>query len=240
VFRYAIATGRARRDIAADLREALAPRTTTHHAAITDPVKVGKLLRAIDGYDGQPTIAAALKLAPYVFARPTELRAAEWSEFMLDSEQPEWRIPAERMKMREAHIVPLSRQAVKMPRELRPITGHQRYVFPAIGGGGRPLSENTLNGGLRRLGYSGDEITAHWFRSMASTLLNEQGVHPDLIELQLAHAERNTVRAAYNRAQRLAERCEMMQAWADYLDKLRRNGSGHQRTVGDKGWAENT
>jgi integrase len=223
VFRYAIATGRAKHDIAADLRGALPPRTTTHHAAITDPLKVGELLRAIDGYDGQPTTAAALKLAPYVFVRPTELRAAEWSEFMLDGEQPEWRIPAERMKMREAHIVPFARQSVRILRELRPITGHQRYVFPAIGGGGRPLSENTLNGGLRRLGYSGDQMTAHGFRSMASTLLNEQRVHPDLIELQLAHAERNTVRAAYNRAQRLAERREMMQAWADYLDKLRAN-----------------
>jgi integrase len=124
------------------------PRTTTHHAAITDPLKVGQLLRAIDGYDGQPTTAAALKLAPYVFVHPTVPRAAEWSEFMLDGEQPEWRIPADRMKMREAHVVPLSRQAVKILQELGPITGHQRYVFPAIGGGGRPLSENTLNGGL--------------------------------------------------------------------------------------------
>jgi integrase len=225
VFRYAIATGRAKHDIAADLRGALAPRTTTHHAAITDPTNVGELLRAIDGYDGQPTTAAALKLAPYVFVRPTELRAAEWSEFMLDCEQPEWRIPAERMKMREAHIVPLSTQAVRILQELRPITGGQRYVFPAIGGGGLPLSENTLNGGLRRLGYSGDQMTAHGFRSLASTLLNERGVHPDLIELQLAHAERNTVRAAYNRAQRLAERRAMMQTWADYLDGLRASGN---------------
>src|ERR1700736_834600 len=223
LFRYAIATGRAKRDIAADLRGALAPRTTTHHAAITDPVKVGALLRAIDGYEGQPTTATALKLAPYVFVRPTELRAAEWSEFSLDTEQPEWRIPAERMKMREAHIVPLARQSVNILRGLQPITGRQRYLFPAIGGGGRPLSENTLNGAIRRLGYSGEEMTSHGFRSMASTLLNEQGVHPDLIELQLAHAERNTVRAAYNRAQRLAERRQMMQEWADHLDKLRAN-----------------
>jgi integrase len=164
-----------------------------------------------------------LKLAPYVFVRPTELRAAEWSELMLDGEQPEWRIPAERMKMREALIVPLSRQSIKILRELHPITGRQHYVFPAIGGGGRPLSENTLNGALRRLGYWGDEMTAHGFRSLASTLLNELGVHPDLIELQLAHAERNTVRAAYNRAQRLAERRQMMQEWTDHLDKLRAN-----------------
>jgi integrase len=225
VFRYAIATGRAKHDIAADLVGALAPRTTQHHAAITDPAKVGELLRAIDGYDGQPTTGAALRLAPYVFVRPTELRAAEWSEITLDSEQPEWRIPAERMKMREAHIVPLARQSVNILRGLQPITGRQQYVFPAIGGGGRPLSENTLNGAIRRLGYSGEEMTAHGFRTMASTLLNEQGVHPDLIELQLAHAERNTVRAAYNRAQRLAERREMMQCWADYLDKLRKHTS---------------
>jgi integrase len=138
----------------------------------------------------------------------------------LDGEQPEWRIPAERMKMRETHIVPLSRQAVEILRDLVVITGRQRYVFPAIGGGGRPISENTLNGALRRIGYPGDVMTAHGFRTMASTLLNEQGVHPDLIELQLAHAERNTVRAAYNRAQRLAERRVMMQNWADYLDRL--------------------
>lgn len=220
VFRYAIATGRATRDISTDLRGALAPRAAKNYAAITDPAKVGELLRAIDGYDGQPTTAAALKLAPYVFVRPGELRAAEWQEFSLDP-QAEWRIPAERMKMGEAHIVPLSRQAVAILRELRPITGNGRFVFPAIGGGGRPLSENTLNGALRRLGYPSDQMTPHGFRSIASTLLNERGVNPDLIELQLAHAERNKVRAAYNRAQRLAERRAMMQEWADFLDNLR-------------------
>ena len=225
IFRYAIATGRAKHDIAADLVGALAPRTTRHLAAITDPAKVGALLRAIDGYDGQPTTGAALKLAPYVFVRPGELRAAEWSEIVLDGDEPLWRIPAERMKMHEAHIVPLARQSVDILRALQPISGRQRFVFPAIGGGGRPLSENTLNGAIRRLGYSGEEMTSHGFRSMASTLLNEQGVHPDLIELQLAHAERNTVRAAYNRAQRLAERRTMMQRWADFLDDLRKNAS---------------
>jgi integrase len=141
----------------------------------------------------------------------------------LDGDQPKWRIPAERMKMRETHIVPLSRQPVAILRELLAITGRQRYVFPAIGGGGRPISENTLNGALRRIGYPGDVMTAHGFRTMASTLLNEQGVHPDIIELQLAHAERNAVRAAYNRAQRSAERRAMMQNWADYLDQLRTN-----------------
>lgn len=235
IFRYAIATGRARHDIAADLVGALAPRTTTHHAAITDPAGVGALLRAIDGYDGQQATGAALKLAPYVFVRPGELRAAEWSEMVLDGDEPLWRIPAERIKMREAHIVPLARQSVDILRALRPITGSQHFVFPAIGGGGRPMSENTLNGAIRRLGYSGEEMTSHGSRSMASTLLNEQGVHPDLIELQLAHVERNTVRAAYNRAQRLAERRTMMQCWADYIDKLKAGSSS--QTVTDGGSA---
>jgi integrase len=219
VFRYAIATGRAKHDISADLKGALAPKQTRNHPSITDPQKVGQLLRAIDGYEGQPTTHAALKLAPLLFVRPGELRAAEWSEFDLDA--AEWRIPPARMKMGELHIVPLSTQAVAILRGLEPITGAGRYVFPAIGAAARPLSDNTLNAGLRRLGYSGDEHTAHGFRSMASTLLNEQGWHPDLIELQLAHAERNKVRAAYNKAQRLPERRKMMQAWADYLDGLK-------------------
>jgi integrase len=219
VFRYAVVTGRAKHDITADLRGALAPRATKNYAAITEPAKVGELLLAIDGYDGQPTTAAALRLAPYVFVRPGELRAAEWSEFDLDA--AEWRIPAARMKMGEHHVVPLATQAVSILRDLQPLTRSGRYVFPAIGPGARPLSENTLNAALRRLGYGKDDMTAHGFRSMASTLLNEQGVHPDLIELQLAHAERNKVRAAYNRAQRLAERRKMMQTWADHLDALR-------------------
>jgi integrase len=224
VFRYAIATGRARRDISADLKGALAPKASQSYAAITDPVKVGQLLCAIDGYDGQRTTHAALRLAPYVFVRPGELRAAAWEEF--DLERTEWRIPAERMKMGELHIVPLSRQAVAILKELEPLTRGNRYVFPAIGGQPRPLSENTLNAALRRIGYSAEEMTGHGFRTMASTLLNELGWNPDLIELQLAHKERNKVRAAYNRAQRLAERREMMQAWADYLDELREAASG--------------
>jgi integrase len=222
VFRYAIATGRAKHDISMDLRGALAPRATRNHPSITDPVKVGQLLRAIDGYEGQVATHAALRIAPYVFVRPGELRAAEWSEFNLDA--CEWRIPAERMKMGELHIVPLASQVVAILRELQPVTGGGRYCFPALGSGMRPLSDNTLNAALRRLGYSGDEHTAHGFRSMASTLLNEQGWHPDLIELQLAHAERNKVRAAYNKAQRLGERRTMMQAWADYIDGLKAGG----------------
>jgi integrase len=222
VFRYAIATGRAKHDISADLKGALTPKAPQSYAAITDPAKVGELLRAIDRYDGQPATAAALKLAPYVFVRPGELRAAEWTEFDLDG--AEWRIPPERMKMGELHIVPLATQAVAILREIQPLTGAGLYVFPAIGTRTRPLSENTLGAALRRLGYTNDEMTAHGFRSVASTLLNEQGWNPDLIELQLAHAERNKVRAAYNRAQRLAERRKMMQAWADYLDVLKTNG----------------
>jgi len=222
VFRYAIATGRAKRDPSADLKGALAPKAPKNYAAITDPTKVGQLMRAIAEYDGQRATHAALRLAPYVFVRPGELRAAEWSEF--DLENAEWRIPAERMKMGETHIVPLSRQAVLILREVHLLTGNGRYVFPAIGRQPRPLSENTLGAALRRIGYSSEEMTAHGFRTLASTLLNEQGWHPDLIELQLAHKERNKVRAAYNRAQRLGERRKMMQAWADYLDGLRSGG----------------
>jgi integrase len=225
VLRYAIATGRAERDPTADLRGALTPLNVTNHAGLTDPARVGELLRAIDGYVGQPTTHCALKLAPYVFVRPGELRAAEWCEFTLDGKEPEWRIPRERMKMGEQHVVPLSTQAVAILRELEPHTGRRRYVFPSLRSSSRPLSDNALNAALRRLGYSTKEMTAHGFRSMASTLLNEQGWHPDLIELQLAHAERNKVRAAYNKAQRLPERRKMMQTWAAYLDGLKASGN---------------
>lgn len=222
VFRYAIATGRAERDPTPDLRGALAPITVKNRAALTDPKRVGELLREIDGYAGQPATEYALKLAPLVFVRPGELRAAEWSE--IDLENAEWRIPAHRMKMGEQHVVPLSRQAKSLVSALKPITGSGRYLFPSLRTPARPISENTLGAALRRLGYSKDEMTAHGFRAMASTLLNEQGFAPDVIELQLAHAERNKVRAAYNRAQRLPERRKMMQAWADYLDGLARSG----------------
>jgi integrase len=219
VFRYAIATGRASRDISADLKGALAPKGTVSYAAITDPRGVGELLRAIDGFGGQQTTHAALRLAPYVFVRPGELRGAEWSE--ISFELAEWRIPAERMKMKEQHIVPLARQVIELFRELQIHTGGGRFVFPALGRHMRPMSENTISVALRRIGYSNEQMTAHGFRALASTLLNEQGWNPDLIELQLAHKERNKVRATYNRAQRLAERRQMMQAWADYLDGLR-------------------
>ncbi len=219
VFRYAIATGRAERDPAADLRGALPPVKERHHAAITDPKAVGALLRAIDGYQGSFITQCALLLAPLTFVRPGELRKAEWPEIDLDA--AEWRIPAERMKMRAIHIIPLSVQAVAILHELRPLTGSGRYVFPGLRTPTRPMSENTINAALRRLGYAKDEMTGHGFRSMASTMLNEQGWHRDAIERQLAHGERDAVRAAYNYAEHLPLRRRMMQGWADYLDGLK-------------------
>jgi integrase len=218
VFRYAIATGRAERDPAADLRDALEATKPVHRAALTDKKAVGALLRAVAGYEGEPVTRAALALAPLVFVRPGELRSAEWTEIDLDDST--WRIAAQRMKMKDAHIVPLSRQAVAILRELRELTGHTTLVFPSIRSRARPMSENTLNAALRRLGYTKDEMTAHGFRTVASTLLHELGWPRDVIERQLAHAERNAVRAAYNRAEHLPERRKMMQAWADYLDGL--------------------
>jgi integrase len=219
-FRYAIATGRAERDPTRDLAGALAPTVTKHFASLSDPVAVGQLLRAIDEYAGEFTTACALRLAPLLFVRPGELRKAEWKE--IDMAKAEWRIPAARMKMRSAHIVPLSRQAIAILEELNPVTGKRLLVFPGAANHTRPMSENTINLALRRLGYSNKEMTAHGFRGMASTLLNEQGWNPDAIERQLAHVERNAVRAAYNHAQFLPERRKMMQAWADYLDSLKR------------------
>ena len=222
VFRYAVATGRAERDPAADLRGALPPVSSKHFAALTTPADVGALLRAIDGFTGTAVVWSALKLAPLVFVRPGELRKAEWSEIDLDD--GEWRIPAEKMKMREAHLVPLSRQAVAILRDLQPLTGSGRYVFPNERTNDRPMSEAAILAALRRLGYSANEMTGHGFRTIASTLLNEFGFKPDIIERQLAHRERNQVRAAYNRAAHLDERRKMMQAWADYLDGLKAGG----------------
>lgn len=219
VFRYGVATGRAERDPAADLRGALPPVKETHHASITDPKKIGDLLRAIHGYDGSPITKAGLQLAALTFVRPGELRKAEWTEFDLD--KAEWRIPAAKMKMREQHIVPLAKQAVAILKELQKLTGAGKFVFPGARTNGRPMSENTLNAALRRLDYGREEMTAHGFRSMALTLLNEQGWHRDAIERQLAHSERDGVRAAYNYAEHLPERKRMMQAWAGYLDGLR-------------------
>jgi integrase len=212
--------GKADADPTASLRGALKPPKNKHHAAITDPVRMGELLRAIDGFAGQFVTLAALKLAPLVFVRPGELRQAEWREIDLDGAI--WRIPAERMKMKAAHLVPLAPQAVAILRELHPLTGEGRYVFPGLRTGSRPMSENTVNAALRRLGYSGEEMTGHGFRSMAATRLNEMGWNPDAIERQLAHAETNKVREAYTHAaQYLDERSRMMKAWANYLDALR-------------------
>ena len=189
-----------------------------NHAALTNPLEIGTLLRAIESYQGQPVTAAALKLAPLVFVRPGELRGAMWNEFDFDA--GEWKIPKTRMKMRQQHIVPLCHQAITILRDLQGLTGGGEYVFPSLLSFERPMSNNTVNTALRRLGYTKDQMTGHGFRAMASTLLNEKGFPPDVIELQLAHSERNKVRAAYNHAQRLVERRQMMQAWADLLDSL--------------------
>lgn len=219
VMRYAVATGRADMDPTAMLRGAIPPARAVHFASITDPDRIGELLRAIDRYAGYYVTRAALQLAPLVFVRPGELRQAEWAE--IDLGAAEWRIPAERMKMGALHIVPLASQAVAILRDLEPLTGSGRLVFPSLRSRERAMSENTVNAALRRLGYDGDTMTGHGFRSMASTLLNEQGWHRDAIERQLAHAERDAVRAAYNYAEHLPERRKMMQAWAHYLDTLR-------------------
>ncbi|SFU75698.1 tyrosine-type recombinase/integrase [Nitrosospira multiformis] len=218
VFRYAVATGKAERDPSGDLKGALAPVKTKHHASVTNPKKIGELLRAINGYTGSFMTKCALQLAPLVFVRPGELRTAEWAEFDLDG--AEWRIPGEKMKMRDKHIVPLSKQAVEILQAIHPLTGSGRYVFPSVRTTARPMSENTVNAALRRMGYEKDEMTGHGFRSMASTLLHEQGWPHEAIERQLAHAERNKVSAAYNYAEHLPKRREMMQAWADYLGGL--------------------
>lgn len=218
IFRYGIATGKCERDPAADVIGALTPVVVTHHAALTEPRAVGALLRAIDGYRGEPVTRMALQLLPLVFLRSTELRFSTWSQ--IDFDAAEWRIPAPRMKMREMHVVPLCSQAVELLREIQPLTGSGALIFQGVKPE-RPISENTVNGALRRLGYTGDEMTGHGFRTIASTFLNEQGWDKDLIELQLAHSERDETRAAYNQAQRLVDRRKMMQAWADYLDALR-------------------
>lgn len=220
IFRYGFATGRADSDPTTLLRGALAPVEQQHRAALTNPRDFGALLRAIDAYAGQPVTVSALRLIALTFLRPGELRLGEWSEVDLDGKDPLWRIPAGRMKMKREHLVPLSRQAVAELRALRPLSGHQALIFPSLRPR-RPLSENTLNMALRTMGFSGEEMTAHGFRASASTLLHEQGWPPEVIELQLAHAQKSQVAAAYNRAARLKERRKMMQSWADYLDQLR-------------------
>ena len=220
VFRYAVATTRLASDPTRDLRGALTAPTVKHYGAITEAKRVGELLRAIDGYEGSGMTKLALQIAPHVFVRPGELRHAEWCEIDLDGAL--WIIPAGKMKMRKAHQIPLSRQAVELFRQVQAVTGPNGYVFPSIRTRARPMSENTVNAGLRRLGYTTDEMTAHGFRAMASTLLNESGKwHPDAIERALAHGDTDKVRAAYHRGAHWNERVEMAQWWSDYLDTLR-------------------
>ena len=220
VMRYAIATGRANLDPTPSLRGALAPSPERHHATITDPDRIGELLRAIDAYAGDYVTRAALLLAPLVFVRPGELRHAEWAEIDLDA--GEWRIPADKMKMRAPHIVPLASQAVATLRDLQPLTGSGRYVFPGMRDRKKALSDMALNAAFKRMGFDGQTFTAHGFRAMARTILDERlGFRPDYIEHQLAHAVKDANGRAYNRTSFLPERRKMMQAWADYLDALR-------------------
>ena len=219
VFRYAVATGRAERDPSGDLRGAIPPARGGHMAAITDSQRLGGLLRAIDAYEGGLIVRCALRLAPLVFVRPGELRRMEWAEISV--ERGEWVIPGEKMKMKREHIVPLSRQAVEILEEIRPFTGAGRYVFPSPTSKNRPLSDMALLTALRRMGIAKEEMTIHGFRATASSLLNAQGWPSDVIERQLAHVEKNQVRAAYNRHDYLPERRKMMQAWADFLGGLK-------------------
>jgi len=220
VFRYAIATGRGERDPSADLKGALPPTKPKYMATITSPDKIGELMRAIDGYQGNLITRCALKFAPLTFVRPGELRHAEWVE--INIEEAVWKIPAEKMKMRSVHVVPLSKQVVAILEEITQLTGNGKYVFPSLRSGSRPMSDNTILAALRRMGYAKEEMTGHGFRGMASTILHEEGWSTDVIERQLAHTEGNSVKAAYNHAQHLPDRKKMMQWWADYLDDLRR------------------
>ena len=222
VFRYAVATGRALRDPTGDLRGALPPVRGEHFAAVTDPAQVAQILRAIDAYQGTAIVSCALRLAPLVFVRPGELRAAEWAE--IDLAAAEWRIPGARMKLGVDHIVPLSTQALAVLQEIQPLTGAGRYVFPSARTSTRPMSDNAILAALRRMDIPKEEMSGHGFRAMARTILDEvMGVRPDLIEHQLAHAVRDTNGRAYNRTAHLPERRKMMQQWADYLAKLRIN-----------------
>jgi len=218
VFRYAIATGRADRNPANDLVGALTQPQTRHFASLTEPAKVGELLRALHNYRGSPVVTGALRLAPLVFVRPGELRRARWADIDLDA--AEWRFASS--KTGTPHLVPLSKQAVAVLRDLQPLTGRSEYVFPSVRGPRRPMSENTVNVALRSLGFDGDTMTGHGFRAMARTILDEVlGFRPDYIEHQLVHAVRDPLGRAYNRTAHLAERRKMMQVWADYLDGLR-------------------
>ena len=220
VFRFAVAAGLAERDVTADLRDALAAVPAAHYAATTGPKQVAELLRSIYVYTGYPYATAALKLAPMLFQRPGELRSMERTEIDLDG--TEWRIPGHKMKMKNDHIVPLAAQAVELLRGLRIMTGHGQYVFPSVRTGQRCMSENTVNAVLRSMGYTKEMMTGHGFRAMARTIMDEVlGERVDLIEHQLAHAVKDPNGRAYNRTAHLPARREMMQRWANYLDKLR-------------------
>lgn len=238
-FRYAIAAGLAKRDPAHDLRGALPKATKQHFASITEPSQIADLLHAIDGYTGDPVTLAALKLSPLLFQRPGEIRQMEWAELDLDA--AEWRIPAAKQKLRRAekenprtppHVVPLAVSVVSILRELQPLIGRFRYVFVGKASRQRPMSENTVRQALRRVGYDNETMTAHGFRHMASTQLNELGWNPDAIERQLSHKDGSKIRSTYNQAQYMDERRRMMQAWSDYLDGLRAGNVVPIRRVG--------
>jgi integrase len=219
IFRYAIATGKTKHNIVADLRGAIRPKRPVHRASITDAGEIGRLLLELDAYDGQFQVRCALRLIPLFFVRASELRYAEWTEF--DFEDRLWRIPGERMKMRLPHVVPLAKQAISILTGLREYTGNGKFLFPNSRVNGKVIAPATMLHALRCMGYRKQELCVHGFRSMASTLLNELGYNRDWIERQLAHQEKDNVRAAYNYAQYLPERRRMMDEWADYLDGLR-------------------
>jgi integrase len=220
IFRYAIATARADRDIAADLRGALIAPQPVHRPAITDPKGVGGLLRAIEAFEGHPNTKAALRLLPHVFVRPGELRHAEWTD--LDLDRAVWLIPPHKTKMRRPHAIPLSLQVIEIFRSIEHDANYSRFLFPSLRSTDRPMSENTINAALRRMGFTQDEMTGHGFRATAATLLNEMGLwHPDAIERQLAHCDNNAVRRAYARGEYWEERVRMMLHWSDHLDFLR-------------------
>jgi len=235
VFRYAIVTARATGNPADVLRGALIAPRVKHHAALLEPKDVGELLRAIDGYAGQPETVLALQLAPHLYVRPGELRKAEWAEIDLDAAV--WKIPADKMKMKQPHVVPLSHQSIGYLKQLKRIGRESIYLFPSLTSSKRPMCENTLNAALRRMGYGREEMTSHGFRATASTLLNESGFwHPDAIERSLAHGEPNGVRGAYHRGAHWQERVEMAQWWSDYLDQLRDGGDAASAKASPSGW----
>lgn len=233
IFRYAIATARAERDVAADLRGALIAPQPVHRAAITETVGAGALLRAIDAFEGHANTKVALQLLPHVFVRPGELRHAEWADFDLD--KGIWTIPPHKTKMRKVHSIPLSSQVIGILGRIEHDADYSRFLFPSLRSVDRPMSENTINAALRRMGYAQHEMTGHGFRAMAATLLNEMGLwHADAIERQLAHSDNNAVRRAYARGEYWDERVKMMQHWSDYLDKLRADGKLVQGQFGRK------